>query len=259
VSSSGPSANPPKYYDPGEVEAYISEATTTITALQARLEELARRAADAEQALGDYHPETASLGRALLLASEVADKTISDADARAEEIVRVADERAQEIVEAARKDADSVLVTARSEANRLINAATTAAADAVQVGEARLLAAVARFVESSNTLRAELAGVEDDATAWRGTINTSPGRSREHAVAFVPPPVATAPPTTAFPKGPSEEEPSRPGPNGRFAVASTASPPNGLSAVYSTESGTTVTPFVPPGRSVNLDHGHDSA
>ena len=256
MSSSGPSAHPPKYYDPGEVEAYISEATTTITTLQARLEELARRAADAEQALGDYHPETASLGRALLLASEVADKTISDADARAEEIVRVADVRAHEIVEAARKEADNILVTAQTEANRLINAATTAAADAFQVGQTRLLAAVARFVEGSNTLRAELAGVEDDATTWRAEINPSSGRSREHAVAFAPPPVATAAPTAR----PSEEAPSRPGPNGRFAeVASTATPPNGLSAAYSTESGTTVTPFIPPGTFVHPDHGHDSA
>jgi cell division septum initiation protein DivIVA len=159
MSSSDAPPGQQKYYDPAEVEAYVRDVTETIKTLQARLQEASRRAEAAERALdGDSQPETASLGRALLLAGDVADKTIADANAKATEIIRAAEEKAADIVE-----------RANTEASRLIDAAGGAAADVFEKGEARLLAAVSAFMEGSNVLRAALGRIEDDATAWRKT------------------------------------------------------------------------------------------
>jgi len=176
MSSPDPTAGQQKYYDPAEVEAYVADVTATIKTLQARLQEAVRRAEHAEQsgpgerwdqASGDYHPESASLGRALLLAGEVADKTIADADTRAAEIARAAEYRAAAIVEAA-----------HTEARRLVDTASGAAAEVFQKGEARLLAAVSAFVEGSNVLRAALSRIEDDATSWRNSGRTRPTSDR---------------------------------------------------------------------------------
>ena len=170
MSSPDPTAGQQKYYDPAEVEAYVADVTATIKTLQGRLQEAVRRAEHAEQTgpgdrgdppSGDYHPESASLGRALLLAGEVADKTIADADIRATEIVRAAEYRAAAIVEAA-----------HTEARRLVDTASGAAAEVFQKGEARLLAAVSAFVEGSNVLRSALARIEGDATSWRHSGRT---------------------------------------------------------------------------------------
>jgi len=79
-----------RYYDPDEVDTYVNDATNTIRTLNARLLDATRRADEAERALGDKQTETASLGRALLLASDVADKTIFGAGATAAEIIRAA-------------------------------------------------------------------------------------------------------------------------------------------------------------------------
>lgn len=156
MSASSFSVGEPKYYDPAEVEAYVNAATATIKALQARLTDAIQRAEASEAALDNSQPETAGLGRALLLASEVADKTISEAEARAAEVVRAAEERGATLVAAA-----------EAEATRLVDAARETAADIFRKGEARLLGAVNAFVEGSTVLREELAKVGDDATGWR--------------------------------------------------------------------------------------------
>jgi len=161
-------AGDPKYYDPAEVEAYVNDATTTIRTLQARLADAARRADEAEQALGDCQPEAASLGRALLLASEVADKTVAEAEAHAAEIVRAASEQAA-----------AIIATAELEAHHLVDAAHGAATDIFRDGEARLMAAVSAFVEGSTVLREELAKVGEDAARWRAGSSPQDGVDHE--------------------------------------------------------------------------------
>jgi DivIVA protein len=183
TSTVGASTDQQKYYDPAEVEAYVAEVTNTIKTLQARLTDAVRRAEVAEQSTGgDRQPETASLGRALLLAGEVADKTIADADARGAEIIRAAEDRAVAIIEAA-----------NHEAQRLVEAAGGAAAEVFQKGEARLLAAVSAFMEGSEVLRGALARIEADATSWRSAV-PSPSMAPTPAArsTFVPPPAAPA-------------------------------------------------------------------
>ena len=142
------------YYDPGEVEAYVKEATATIKALQARLQEEVRRADQAEVALGDYHPESAGLGRALLLAGEVADKTISDADAKA-----------SEILESARAEAAAIVERGRHEAQEIVSKATAEAAAEYRIGENRLMAAVSAFVEGVDVLRGQLTKIADETSS----------------------------------------------------------------------------------------------
>jgi hypothetical protein len=159
MSATNFSSGESKFYDPGEVEAYINEATNTIKTLQARLADATRRSEEAERSMSESQPETASLGRALLLASEVADKTLSDADARAAEIVRAAQAEASTIIAASQRDAD-----------RLIDRAKEAAAAHYRVGQERLLAAVAAFVEGANVLRGQLTEVEEDSTRWQGSV-----------------------------------------------------------------------------------------
>ena len=107
MSAPGFPAGDPRQYDPVEVEAYVNDATATIRSLQVRLADAARRADEAEMALADCPPETASLGRALLLASDVSDKTIAEAETRAAEIVRLAGEQAVSIIAAAEDEAAS--------------------------------------------------------------------------------------------------------------------------------------------------------
>jgi cell division septum initiation protein DivIVA len=173
-----------RFYDPTEVEAYVNEVTGTIRTLQARLVEAERRA-DQAGLPGDQHPETATIGRALLLAGEVADKTIAEADARAAQIVGAAEDRAADIVSAAKADAD-----------RMIDRARDAAAEMFQRGEARLLAAVSAFVEGSDILRAELTRIEEDAASWRGSNRATPGT--DSPVSSPPPrPDGAAPPAGA--------------------------------------------------------------
>jgi hypothetical protein len=181
-----------KYYDPAEVEAYIRDVTETIKALQARLEETTRRADAAERYMGERNPETASLGRALLLAGEVADKTIADADIRAGDIIRGAEDRAVAIIEAA-----------NGEAQRLVDAAGGAAAGLFQKGEARLLAAVSAFMEGSNVLRSALSKIEEDAASWRSSVR---GPQSPSAPPPTPPPVApTVSPYSGSPFAPAPE------------------------------------------------------
>jgi hypothetical protein len=165
MSASNFSINEPKYYDPAEVDTYVNDATNTIKTLQSRLAEATRRAEEAERAAAEGKPETASLGRALLLASEVADKTISDADVKAAEIVHAAHERAS-----------SIIATAEADGRRVIESAQRAAVDVFRDGEARLLAAVDAFIEGSTVLRGELAKVHDEASSWRGSMH-QPGGS----------------------------------------------------------------------------------
>jgi len=155
MTTSEPTGGQDRYYDPAEVEAYILEATTTIKSLQAQLREVTRRAEDAEHGQGTQG-ETASLGRALLLASEVAEKTIADADSNAAQILRSAEDQAKALIEAAHAEGDRLVVAARGTAER-----------AFQDSEARLLAAVNAFVEGSNILRDELSKVKLDVTKWR--------------------------------------------------------------------------------------------
>lgn len=213
MSTPDPQAGQHKYYDPGEVEAYVADVTNTIKTLQGRLQEALRRAEHAEQEhregdqpYGDAAAESASLGRALLLAGEVADKTIADADARAAEIVGDGQRRAAAIVEAA-----------QSEARRVVDAAGGAAAEIFEKGEARLLAAVSAFVDGSNVLRSALARIEEDATDWRhlgrppvppqrqppewerpdsasSTPPPSPHQSGDAGASYGPPPDRSGPP-----------------------------------------------------------------
>jgi hypothetical protein len=146
-----------RYYDPNEVEAYIRDATTAIGMLQARLQEAVHRAEEAERKLADYKPETLGLGRALLLASDVADKTIADADGRVAEIMRVAQRQAAELID-----------NANAEALRVVDDARSVAADLIQQGYARLSAAVSSFVGSSQLLQAELSAIVDEARSPNG-------------------------------------------------------------------------------------------
>lgn len=176
MSGSDVTAGEARYYDPGQVEAYINEVTNTIKTLQARLSEATRRAEEAERSVGDgQEPESASIGRALLLASEVAEKTISEADARA-----------AEIVEAAHIEASAILAASQREADHLIDRAREAAAAHYRGGQERLLAAVHAFVEGANMLRHQLAEVEEDVT-----------RGREPAPVATPAPPAPDPQTRA--------------------------------------------------------------
>jgi vacuolar-type H+-ATPase subunit H len=172
-----------KYYDPAEVEAYVTDVTNTIKTLHARLLDATRRAELAEQTFGDQHADTASLGRALVLAGEVADKTIADADARAAEIIRSAEAGASGITQ-----------SAHDEANRLVDSARSAAADLFRSGETRLLEVVAAFVEGTNVLRADLEKITSHATSWRGTIpSAGPQPSRlSEGEDFIPAPPATS-------------------------------------------------------------------
>jgi cell division septum initiation protein DivIVA len=170
-----------KYYEPAEVEAYVNDVTNVIKGLQASLREATVRAEAAERALADNHPETATLGRALLLAGEVADKTVAEADIKAEEIVRAAQDRASGITGAA-----------RSEAQRLVTTAREASADLYQMGEARLLAAVDAFIQGAEVLRGELATIKVEASTWRDSIATSDasGMGSPSRAEFDPPPKA---------------------------------------------------------------------
>lgn len=226
MSASDPPPGQQKYYDPAEVEAYVRDVTETIKTLQARLQEASRRAEAAERALdGDAQPETASLGRALLLAGEVADKTIADANAKAAEILKAAEEKATEIIE-----------RANSEATRLVDAAGGAAADVFEKGEARLLAAVSAFMEGSNVLRAALGRIEEDATSWRKTARAPRPEAPEtpNAPALhdeAPAPAPTSQPEPPLSGGSADTAPSlagtptmAPPPMGAPPVAS----PNGI-------------------------------
>jgi hypothetical protein len=180
------------YYDPGEVEAYVKEATATIKALQGRLQEEVRRADQAEAALGDYHPESAGLGRALLLAGEVADKTISDADAKA-----------SEILESAKVEAGAIVERGRHEAHELVSKAKLEAAAEYRKGEERLMAAVNAFVRGVDVLRGELATIAGEtsppADPPTETVETI---DRERSLPQPPPPPATPsagrPPSVPF-------------------------------------------------------------
>jgi hypothetical protein len=159
-----------KYYDTAEVEAYISDATTAIAQLQERLQQATARAEAAEQRASGTGPDTASLGRALLLASEVADKTIAEADERAREVLRQAE-----------KDAAAVLEAARREAAKLVEAATQAAAE--QAAQVRLpenhpfLAAVDGFLRHIAQVREDLLVVEREAELCRTELSEKAGRA----------------------------------------------------------------------------------
>jgi DivIVA protein len=155
-----------KYYDPTEVEAYIEEATITIKNLQARLSESTRRAEEAERSaersIDEGQPEPASLGRALLLASQVAERTIYDADIKAAEIIDAAKEAATVIIAAAQQDAD-----------RLVEAAEKAGAVYFRNAQDRLLVAVSAFVEGADILQRQLAELQEEASGWQDSTSTS--------------------------------------------------------------------------------------
>lgn len=126
-SPAGP-AGDSRYYDPAGVDAYIAAATTTISELQDKLAAMLRLVAAAEHGVSSSQADTMSLGRALLLTSEVADKIIADADVRAEEITAAANAHAR-----------SVVAAAATEAGRIIGQAQTVAAEILGRGEERLL------------------------------------------------------------------------------------------------------------------------
>jgi cell division septum initiation protein DivIVA len=210
MSSPGSSAGEAKYYDPAEVESYISEATSTVNALQSRLADALRRAEEAERALDEKQPETASLGRALLLASSVADKTIAEAETKAEEIHNDAEVRAA-----------SIVAEAEVEARRVVEVAQAAAADIFGRSEAQLLAAVNALVDGSNVLREELAKMEGETSRDRASVGAE----------IFPPPITG---TRRLPNTPG-------GIHNRLSSRNGSSQPS-----TKEESPVRVTPFAPP-------------
>jgi len=206
MSTSDVSVGSQKYYDTVEVDAYIAETGVAITQLQERLQDAIRRAEVAEQRPSGVAPDAASLGRALVLATEVADKTIAEAD-----------HRAAEIIQQAERDAASMVDAAREEAERLIAGARKTAAEAPSPGEPPLLAALDTFLGRSQQVREDLRLVEREAEAcrWRLVQGATDSADRTGDSRSAPPPprgLQAEPPQYNWrsPQGPRQEPPTPP-------------------------------------------------
>jgi cell division septum initiation protein DivIVA len=206
MSTSDVSVGSQKYYDTAEVEAYIAETGVAISQLQERLQDAIGRAEAAEQRPSGVAPDAASLGRALVLATEVADKTIAEAD-----------QRAAEIIQQAQRDAAGLVGAAREESERLVAAARQTAAESPSPGEPPLLAALDTFLGRSPQVREDLRLVEREAEAcrWRLVQGSAGSADRVGDSRSVPPPPRVPQPEPPHynwrsPQGARQEPPTPP-------------------------------------------------
>lgn len=182
MTSPDPSSSESRYYDAEEVEAYIQQAEATFAELSGQLQTALARAEAAEGQIGGVSRDRSSLGRALVLASEVADNTIAEADQQAARIRGEAEGHARQTMERAREEAARLTAGNNARADR----------------EAAILAALARFDEQCQALQQDLDAVQREVTALTesrlfGSPSLPPAEPAPPAGEPAPPPAANTP------------------------------------------------------------------
>jgi DivIVA domain-containing protein len=134
-----------KGFDPDEVHAFLTRASTALEASNqqaasmeararaavARIQELSQQAA-APQAPAPVVDESATISRALLMAQRAADQAVADAEAAAAQIRAAAGDESATTLDEARRQAAAIVDEARHEARHSRDAELAQADEAVQ-------------------------------------------------------------------------------------------------------------------------------
>ena len=127
-------------YDSDAVDAFLAKVRAEVAELQAQRESAQTRVSSLEEQLAGGESDTeGTLRRTLVLAQRLADETVADARASANELVETATSEAEQSRAQAQAEADRLLGTANSEAARILEAAeaerSQAGADAARAAE----------------------------------------------------------------------------------------------------------------------------